>query len=107
MPEGHTLRRLADDLDAAFAGRVVRVGSPQGRFAAEAALLDGTRLVQADSAGKHLFVELKADRIVHIHLGLIGKLQIAAGPPPVPVGAVRLRVWAGGDGRAPAYADLR
>ena len=38
MPEGHTLRRLADDLDAAFAGRPVRVSSPQGRFAAAAAV---------------------------------------------------------------------
>ena len=41
MPEGHTLHRLADDLTAAFGGRPVRVSSPQGRFAAEAALLDG------------------------------------------------------------------
>jgi DNA-formamidopyrimidine glycosylase len=107
MPEGHTLRRLADDVTAAFAGRVVRVGSPQGRFAAEAALLDGTRLVRADSGGKHLFVEFEGDRVVHIHLGLIGKLQLVPGSPPVPVGAVRLRVVAADDARDPAYADLR
>ena len=35
---GHTLRRLADDLDAAFAGRPARVGIP-GRFAADAAVM--------------------------------------------------------------------
>ena len=107
MPEGHTLRRLADDLTGAFAGRVVRVGSPQGRFAPEAALLDGSVLVSAESAGKHLFLGFQGDRIVHVHLGLIGRLQIAEGPAPDPVGAVRLRVAAEGDGRAPAYADLR
>ncbi len=107
MPEGHTLRRLADDLTAAFGGRTVRVSSPQGRFAAEAALLDGTRLVEADSGGKHLFVELEGDRVVHVHLGLIGTFRIAAGPPPDPVGAVRLRLAAAGDGRTPTYADLR
>ena len=72
MPEGHTLRRLADDLDRAFSGRPVRVSSPQGRFAESATLLDGTRVVGADSAGKHLFVEFEADRFVHVHLGLIG-----------------------------------
>jgi endonuclease VIII len=107
MPEGHTLRRLADDVTAAFAGRVLTVSSPQGRFAAEAALLDGTELLGADSAGKHLFLEFPAGRVVHIHLGLIGKLQIGAGPPPAPVGQVRLRLATRDDGHAAAYAELR
>jgi endonuclease VIII len=107
MPEGHTLRRLADDLTETFGGRRVRVGSPQGRFAAEAALLDGAVLERADSAGKHLFLEFAGDQVVHVHLGLIGKLTILPGRPVEPVGQVRLRVVAGGDGRDPAYADLR
>ena len=51
MPEGHTLRRLADDLNAAFAGRTVRVSSPQGRVEADAEQVDGSRLLGADSAG--------------------------------------------------------
>jgi DNA-formamidopyrimidine glycosylase len=107
MPEGHTLRRLADDLEATLAGRVLSVSSPQGRFAAEAALLDGSELLGADSAGKHLFLEFPAGRVVHVHLGLIGKLQLADGPAPPPVGAVRLRLETGDDGRAPVHADLR
>jgi DNA-formamidopyrimidine glycosylase len=107
MPEGHTLRRLADQLSATFAGRQVGVSSPQGRFAAESALLDGTRLLGAESAGKHLFVEFDGDRVVHVHLGLIGGLTVVAGDPAPPVGAVRLRLVAGGDGAPPAYADLR
>lgn len=104
MPEGHTLRRLADDLNAAFAGRDVAVSSPQGRFAAEAALLDGTTLVDADSAGKHLFLEFDEGHVVHIHLGLIGGFDVRAGvrEVPAPRGAVRLRLVAAG-----AYADLR
>ena len=106
MPEGHTLRRLADDLDAAFAGSLVRVGSPQGRFEADAAILDGTRFLGADSVGKHLFVEFDHDHLVHVHLGLIGGFEVHTGVEeiPLPVGQVRLRIV-----RADlsAYGDLR
>ncbi|HQR27382.1 MAG TPA: DNA-formamidopyrimidine glycosylase family protein [Nocardioides sp.] len=107
MPEGHTLRRLADDLTDAFAGRPAAVSSPQGRFAAAAAVLDGTVLRGADSAGKHLFVEFDGERFVHVHLGLIGSFEVVRGVDevPPPVGQVRLRLVAGFPGRA--YADLR
>src|SRR4051794_5799803 len=108
MPEGHTLFRLARDLREHFAGRVVSVSSPQGRFAESAALLDGTQLVGAESWGKHLFVEFAQERFVHVHLGLYGKFPVVEGEAPPPVGQVRLRVVApGGDGRAPSYGDLR
>lgn len=108
MPEGHTLRKLADDLAAAFAGRTVRVSSPQGRFAADAEQLDGARLLGADSAGKHLFVELEGERFVHVHLGLIGTFAVHTGVEevPAPVGQVRLRLAAGEPGEL-SYADLR
>lgn len=108
MPEGHTLRRLADDLDAAFAGRQVHVGSPQGRFAADAAVVDGSRLIGADSAGKHLFIEFDHEHLIHVHLGLIGAFDVRhdVEEVPLPVGQVRLRIVAGGGGPA-AYADLR
>lgn len=102
MPEGHTLRRLADDLDRAFGGRTVRVGSPQGRFASDAATLDGALLVEADSAGKHLFIEFEGERFIHIHLGLIGKFDLHEGSDRVPQGQVRLRISSG-----VCFADLR
>lgn len=111
MPEGHTLRRLADDLTAAFAGRAVRVSSPQGRFAGDAEQVDGSRVLGADSAGKHLFVELEGERFVHVHLGLIGQLDVHTGVEevPEPVGQVRLRLVSvpSGDPRGTSYADLR
>ncbi|MGD9960524.1 Fpg/Nei family DNA glycosylase [Nocardioides sp.] len=108
MPEGHTLHRLARDLDLAFGGQHVRVGSPQGKFAADAAQLDGALLTGAESAGKHLFVEFEGERFIHVHLGLIGKFDITYGPAPVPVGQVRLRLVSNGSSDvAPAYADLR
>lgn len=102
MPEGHTLHRLATSLRDAFAGEVVRVGSPQGRFAESAALLDDTHLVAAESFGKHLFMEFDEARFVHVHLGLYGKFVVRRTPAPDPVGQVRLRIV----GRS-SYADLR
>ena len=103
MPEGHTLLRLARDLDAAFAGSVVRVSSPQGRFT-DAALVDGSVLERAESAGKHLFAEFAGGRVVHVHLGLIGSFDVRSGVDevPPPVGAVRLRLQT-----PTSYADLR
>lgn len=95
MPEGHTLHRIARDLHAAFAGRAVSVSSPQGRFAAGAALLDEHAVVEARAHGKHLFVEFAGERVLHVHLGLIGTFTIDAtayvGERPV-VGQVRCRI---------------
>ena len=102
MPEGHTLFRLAADLRAAFAGRPVRVDSPQGRFTSSAALVDGVVLETAESAGKHLFLGFANDHVVHVHLGLIGSFRLGPAPAPPPVGAVRLRLESDD-----AYADLR
>lgn len=102
MPEGHTLFRLARDLNEAFRGGTVRVTSPQGRFATDAEQITGAEFVGAESAGKHLFAEFPGERFVHIHLGLIGKFDIRSGPEQLPVGQVRLRI-----ANERAYADLR
>lgn len=108
MPEGHTLHRLADALTHAFGGTVVRVGSPQGRFEAGAAQVDGTRLLGADAWGKQLFIAFEGERFVHVHLGLYGTFDVhepVAEVPP-PVGQVRMRVVGAGPAPTP-YADLR
>lgn len=102
MPEGHTLFRLARDLDQAFAGDVVASSSPQGRFATSAGVLDGLLLSGATSRGKHLFVDFEQELAVHVHLGLYGKFRVAAAPAPPPVGQVRWRLES-----SRSYADLR
>jgi endonuclease VIII len=105
VPEGHTLHRLADGLRARFAGRHVAVSSPQGRFADAAALLDGTRLHDAQAWGKQLFVEFDGGRFVQVHLGLIGAFDLYDGAAPPPRGAVRLRLEATDE--PASYGDLR
>lgn len=91
MPEGHVIHRLARELTD-FSGRPLSVSSPQGRFAVEAAALDGSPLVRAEAIGKHLLLafDVPEPSHVHIHLGLIGKLRI--GPLAEPRGIVRLRI---------------
>ena len=101
MPEGHTLHRLARSHRERFAGRVVRVSSPQGRFAAGAALVDGRLLDDVTAYGKHLFAWF-GDRVVHGHLGLYGKFTSGVGAAPPPRGALRMR-WETDD----AWTDLR
>jgi endonuclease-8 len=100
MPEGHTLFRIARELNAHFSGKELSVSSPQGRFSESAALLDGSRLEEAESAGKHLFMHFSTGDLVHIHLGLIGRFDFHPLAPPV--GEVRLRVHDGS-----TAADLR
>lgn len=101
MPEGHTLHRLARAQQARFAGRVVQVSSPQGRFVEGAALVDGHLLDDVSAHGKHLFARF-GDRVVHVHLGLFGKYAEGDGDPPPPIGAVRMR-WVAATG----WTDLR
>jgi formamidopyrimidine-DNA glycosylase len=56
VPEGHTVHRLARTFDSLYAGQVLRVISPQGRFADGAAVLSGRRLVASEAWGKQLFL---------------------------------------------------
>ena len=106
MPEGHTLYRLAREQTQLFAGRPVRVSSPQGRFEAGASLLDGRVLDEVSSHGKHLFAAFGGDTL-HVHLGLYGSYTTGTGTPPPARGALRMR-WEGsgpnGDG---VWTDLR
>lgn len=91
MPEGHTIHRLAKDLNRTIRPTPVIASSPQGRFAEEASQLDGRKLIQADAWGKHLFLDFDGAPLLHIHLGLIGKLR----RKPVDadeVGEIRLRL---------------
>ncbi|MDT0342774.1 Fpg/Nei family DNA glycosylase [Streptomyces litchfieldiae] len=103
MPEGHTIHRLAAEYARRFGGgRPVTARSPQGKFADGAALLDGRPLTAAEAHGKHLFLGFGDLGWVRIHLGLYGKVAFGDGPPPPPVGQIRLRLAGPG-----GHADLR
>lgn len=95
MPEGHTVLRAARQQNRHFAGRRVAVTSPQGRFAAGAARVDGAVLETVETYGKHLFQHWDNDAVLHVHLGLYGRLRLQrtrqAEPPR---GLIRMRMSA-------------
>ncbi|CEA08354.1 Endonuclease 8 1 [Arthrobacter saudimassiliensis] len=132
MPEGHSIHRLARQFNSVFAGADLAVSSPQGRFAAGAARLDGHRLLRAEAHGKQLFLHFDNDLVLRIHLGLYGAFDFGGDEtfrgassigaprrvgeretpdddaparyqgPPEPKGAVRVRLVS-----AHGWADLR
>lgn len=103
MPEGHTIHRVARDHTPLLCGAPIEVTSPQGRFAADAARVDGRVLESIEAYGKHLFYWWDTGEVGHVHLGLFGKFRITRGPEAPPVtGQVRARF------RSPlATVDLR
>lgn len=108
MPEGHTLHRLATLHQRRFAGGVVRVSSPQGRFADGAALVDGRILLEAQAWGKHLLHYYESGAVVHVHLGLYGAFTESPAPLSDPVGQVRMRMIGAGRSATALYGtDLR
>ena len=92
MPEGHTIHRIARDHAPLLVGRQVAAVSPQGRFAAGAAVLDGLVLQRIEAYGKHSFHWYEDEVLLHVHLGLYGGWTVGRGEPPEPRGALRLRL---------------
>lgn len=131
MPEGHTIHRLAQQIEDVFGGQRLQAQSPQGRFASGAARLDGQVLESAQARGKHLFVQFQGELILRVHLGLYGAWEFGGDEsfrgassigaprrigeqeragvepaqytgPPEPAGTVRLRLSS-----EHGWADLR
>jgi endonuclease-8 len=77
MPEGHSVHRIAGQFGLHFVGRQVAASSPQGRFAAGAAQLDGHVMVDSKAIGKQMFLEFEHDLWLRVHLGLYGAWDFA------------------------------
>jgi endonuclease VIII len=96
VPEGHTIHRLARLHRKALVGRTIAADSPQGRFAAGAARIDGAVATGTEAHGKHLFHRYTAAEgeplTLHVHLGLFGRWRTHRLPGPEPTAGTRLRL---------------
>ena len=91
MPEGDTLRRLADRINATFAGQTVeRAEMRDPRLAGRE--LTGRVLVEADAYGKHLFVRFDDGRSLHAHLKMDGSFSVGR-PSREPEWKRRVELW--------------
>ncbi|MWB97357.1 Fpg/Nei family DNA glycosylase [Agromyces seonyuensis] len=77
MPEGHSVHRIARQFERNFVGSAVAASSPQGRFAAGAADLDGRVMTDARAVGKQMFLGFEGDRWLRVHLGIYGAWDFA------------------------------
>jgi endonuclease-8 len=77
MPEGHSVHRIARQFALHFVGKRIAASSPQGRFAAGAAELDGHVMVESRAVGKQMFLEFDDGLWLRVHLGLYGAWDFA------------------------------
>ena len=92
MPEGHTIHRAARDHKKLFVGHKVDVSSPQGRFNNGVKSINKQQCVAVEAYGKHLLYEFKNNQLLHIHLGLFGRIKRQKLPVKVAKGKVRVRL---------------
>ena len=81
MPEGDTIHRAAARINTALAGREIELAeapNPRSPLHTRAAELRGRVLEQAEGRGKHLLVHFSGGAVVHTHLGMNGKVFVAA-----------------------------
>ena len=77
MPEGHSVHRIARQFARHFVGHPVAVSSPQGRFVADAQLIDGRTMIAAKAVGKQMFLEFDNGLWLRVHLGMYGAWDFA------------------------------
>lgn len=91
MPEGDTIRRLAEKIRARFAGqRCVRCVTRDPRLVGVD--FSGSTLVDADARGKHLMIRFDDGRTLHAHLRMTGSWTV--GPAALePEWRRRVELW--------------
>jgi endonuclease-8 len=105
MPEGHSVHRTANKFAQLFVDSKLKISSPQGRFAEQATLVSGRKLVESSAIGKQLFLGFDNKLTIRVHLGIYGKwnfYNVPISKAPEVWGQVRARF-----GSNAASADLR
>jgi endonuclease VIII len=91
MPEGDTIRRLADKIAQRFVGeRCVRCITRDPRLVGVD--LTGATIIDVDAIGKHLFIRFDNDSTLHSHLRMDGSWTVGA-PASEPEWKRRIELW--------------
>ena len=69
------------------------MSSPQGRFAAGAARIDGRTMIDAQAVGKQMFLEFDNGLWLRVHLGIYGAWDFAGDISVDPTIAPRTAGW--------------
>lgn len=101
MPEGDTLRRLANRINDRFAGQLVEKSVMRDPRIATVDFA-GCTLVGADAYGKHLFIRFDDGRTLHAHLLMTGSFEVGH-PSRESEFRRRVELWLG-DGRLTGVA---
>ncbi len=81
MPEGDTIHRASAQINTALAGREIALAdapNPRSPLHRRAGELSGRTLEEAEARGKHLLVHFSGELVLHTHLGMNGKVFVAA-----------------------------
>jgi endonuclease-8 len=81
VPEGDTIHRAAARINVALGGREIGLAeapNPRSPLHRRAAELQGRTLEAAEARGKHLLVHFSGDIVLHTHLGMNGRVFVAA-----------------------------
>jgi endonuclease-8 len=81
VPEGDTIHQAAARLNIALGGREIgraEAPNPRSPLHRRAAELQGRTLEEAEGRGKHLLIHFSGDVVLHTHLGMNGKVFVAA-----------------------------
>jgi endonuclease-8 len=81
VPEGDTIHRAARNINTALGGREIGLAearNPRSPLHRRAAELQGRTLEEAEARGKHLLIHFSGGAVLHTHLGMNGKIFVAA-----------------------------
>ena len=109
MVEGHQCHRVAAAHRKLMVGRAFKATSPNARFAAGAAAINGKRLAKIEVHGKNIFYFFARESptklpstaakavtgthdIVHVHFGMAGAFKTMRRPGEAPTPTTRLRL---------------
>ncbi len=91
MPEGDTIHKLATALTRAISGKPVVAFTSRNISDLVAKSLVGHVITRVVARGKNLLIEFDDERVLHIHLRMLGRVRIVA-PDFVSRGAPQLRL---------------